>query len=60
MTHDPKCNRCGTPLKIVEVKVPVTRMRVEIDYLAATGSEEVTRYETREEVADCPRCTGAY
>jgi len=60
MTHDPKCNRCGTPLKIVEVKVPVTRGEIVDLDTHPTGFMDVTHYETREEVADCPRCTGAY
>ena len=52
-TTDHKCPRCGTPLKIVEVRVPIV--------VEAQGAPvSFTRYETREEVADCPRCTGGY
>ena len=48
-----RCARCGAVLKIVEVRVPVV---VE----AQDAPVSFTHYETREEVADCPRCTGAY
>jgi len=49
MTADPTCSRCGGPLKVVRVKVPVR---------SADGA--TVRYEEREEIADCPRCTGGY
>lgn len=48
-----RCARCGQELKIVEVRVPIV---VE----AQDAPASFTRYETREEVADCPRCTGGY
>lgn len=55
---DHKCPRCGMELKVVEVQVPVCVGHLDRN----TMREErlIVRYETREEVADCPRCTGAY
>lgn len=58
MTH--KCNRCGTELKVVEVQVPVRETIQHDDYVGSISLGPITRYETREEVADCPRCTGGY
>ena len=58
MTH--KCARCGTELKVVEVLVPVTRNEIVDLDTHRNGFMPVTRYGTREEVADCPRCTGGY
>lgn len=48
-----RCARCGTPLKTVTVRVPVT-----VD--AQDAPVSFTRYEEREELADCERCTGGY
>lgn len=60
MTQEYKCWRCGTALKVETVKVPVY-----LDHLSMKGGEIVktrvlAHYEDREEVSDCPRCTGAY
>lgn len=58
MSDDPKCSRCGAPLRTVTVKVPVYSY-----YQKGTDDRPVQvleRYEEREEVADCIRCTGAY
>lgn len=54
MTHDLKCPRCGAALKVVEVKVPIKVTHAE------DMPVSVVRYEIREEVSDCPRCTGSY
>ena len=57
---DHKCNRCGAELKVVEVQVPVTRNEIVDLDTHRNGFMSVTRYETREDVADCERCTGGY
>lgn len=55
-----RCARCGQELKIVEVRLPVrSNETVDLD-THPNGFMEVTRYETREEIADCPRCTGSF
>ena len=54
MNHDHKCPRCGAALKVVEVQVLVEV----ID--AQDMPVSISRYETREEISDCPRCTGSY
>lgn len=55
---DHKCPRCGTELKVVEVRVPV------YDTIHVPGTQvpktAIKHYEVREEVADCVRCTGSY
>lgn len=52
----PTCSRCGATLKVIPVKVPVYR-----DVETPQGSRrEITGYEWRDEVADCPRCQGAF
>lgn len=60
MSDDPRCGRCGTPLKTETVKVPIYK---EEPFLAEGGIYRlgvVDRYEDREEVSDCVRCTGSY
>lgn len=53
MNTDPRCPRCGTALKIERVKVLVERH-------AEDAPVTFHHYEERDEVADCPRCTGSY
>lgn len=53
MNTDPRCPRCGTTLKIERVKVLVERH-------ADDAPVTFHHYEERDEVADCPRCTGSY
>lgn len=48
-----KCARCGCKLK-----VEIVQVRVDRD--AEDAPVTVTHYEEREEVSDCPRCTGSY
>lgn len=57
MQDDPRCQRCGSPLRVERVQVPVY-----IDTPTSGGgyAQVLARYETREEVSDCPRCHGAY
>lgn len=57
MQDDPRCQRCGSPLRVERVQVPVY-----IDTPTSGGGyvQVLARYETREEVSDCPRCHGAY
>lgn len=50
---DHKCQRCGCTLRVEAVRVPVERVCDD----APVGYKE---YEEREEVSDCPRCTGSY
>lgn len=59
MTHDPKCPRCGCTLRIETVKIPVYAVR---HYAGGErhSHQYIERYEEREEVSDCPRCTGSY
>lgn len=61
---DPHCSRCGCQLKVVlfQVRVPLD---LPVDITPQTGldpSSETIRYtyEQREEISDCPRCTGSY
>lgn len=66
MSPDPTCPRCGAPLKVetVRVAVPVpTAHTFSADPPLVVGQGEqytLTRYEEREEISDCVRCTGAY
>lgn len=58
-SQDPKCSRCGCALKIEVVRVPVFA----VQHSAGGGhntKQEISHYAEREEVSDCPRCTGAY
>lgn len=52
-----RCPRCGTPLKVLVVQVPVYA-----DTPTANDpfARVLLRYEEQEEVSDCHRCTGAY
>lgn len=59
-SRDHKCLRCGGYLPTITVRVPVY-----VDYAHFKGGEIVesqvlARYEEREEVGDCVRCTGGY
>jgi len=54
-----RCPRCGAELKTVEVKVPVYH-EVQPGFIEGYHFKVIARYETREEVADCVRCTGSY
>ena len=57
---DHRCQRCGTELKVVEVRVAVSPL-VTIPHDMTIGEFlEGVRYETREDVSDCHRCTGSY
>lgn len=53
---DNYCPRCGAWLPTVTVRVPV-----KLPAVAAGGhsTAPIIRYEEREEVADCIRCTGS-
>lgn len=56
---DHKCPRCGAPLKVETVQVPIySHYLVEEHTKPIRG--EVQGYEDREEVSDCVRCTGSY
>lgn len=56
--EDPRCPRCGAPLRTETVKVPVKKWITN----EVTGKPEhvFDRYEDRQEVSDCIRCQGAY
>ena len=57
---DHKCNRCGAELKVVEVLVPIPPVDPIPHDMIIDDFFKAVRYETREDVADCPRCTGGY
>ena len=58
---EPRCPRCGTPLKIETVRVPKKPETIAHDQEDGTGMEsEPQGWEERQEVSDCPRCQGAY
>ena len=57
---DHRCPRCGAPLKIETVKVPVYSHYLIEGHGATPVRGELKGYEEREEVSDCVRCTGAY
>lgn len=59
-SRDHKCPRCGGYLATVTVRVPVTKHEIVDLDTHHNGFMEFTRYEDREEVADCVRCTGGY
>lgn len=56
-SRDHICPRCGSYLPTVTVKVPVYQ---EKSFSDGRSANTVIRYEEREEVAECVRCTGAY
>lgn len=58
MSDNPKCGRCGTPLRMENVKVPVTK--IIINEVTQKPETVFDRYEDRQEPSDCPRCTGSY
>lgn len=63
MTHsDPRCPMCAMPLKTVSVQVPVYLEHQTAERATAGLPPEkiLARYDTEEDVQDCPRCQGAY
>jgi len=58
MTTDPKCPRCGCALRVETVKVAVYNHHEGHGGIPIRG--EFRGYTEREEVSDCPRCTGSY
>lgn len=58
INQDSKCNRCGTALKVETIRVPVWKT----EHSAGGGyqTRQFETYEDREDVSDCPRCTGSY
>lgn len=54
------CPRCKTPLKTVTVQVPVYETVVGFGSNSHSTEQIISHYETREEVAECVRCTGSY
>lgn len=62
-SRDHICPRCGSYLPTVTVRVPVYEDRTMwggIDLGSIGRTPVLTRYEEREEVAECVRCTGSY
>lgn len=60
-SRDHKCPRCGGYLPTVTVRVPVYANMSHMNIPAgAWPTPIVSRYEEREEVAECVRCTGGY
>ncbi|MBI1620051.1 HAD family hydrolase [Aquamicrobium zhengzhouense] len=57
---DHKCQRCGCALRVEVVQVPVTKNEIVDLDTHPNGFMPVTRYEEREEVSNCPVCTGSY
>lgn len=55
-----QCSRCGTTLRVVIVQEPVEREELVRPDLGLDGYEMVKTFERREELADCPRCTGSF
>lgn len=60
MADDHKCPRCLGPLKVVTVRVPVELERMEFTDHGLVRTKAVVDHEEREEVSDCPRCTGGF
>jgi hypothetical protein len=58
--EDPRCPRCGTPLKIETVKVPVYLDHMQMVDGKLEETQVLARYDEHQEVSDCPRCQGAY
>lgn len=58
----PKCSRCGCSLKVEIVRIPILPepqvTPIELD--AIPNCNPPPQYQEREEVSDCPRCTGSY
>ena len=54
-----QCPRCGAPLKVETVQIPVY---VGHTLIGGDKSYErvIARYEEEEQVSDCVRCMGAY
>lgn len=59
-SRDHICPRCGSYLPTVTVRVPVYVDRTCIGEDKPHLENIIARYEDREEVADCVRCTGSY
>lgn len=56
---DHKCLRCGAPLKVETVQVPIYVDLFHFGQDKRSG-QVIARYEEREDVSDCVRCTGSY
>lgn len=54
---DHRCPRCGAPLRVERVQVPVY---LDTPTVHDPHARVLLRYDEREEVSDCPRCMGAY
>ncbi len=59
-SRDHKCPRCGGYLATVTVWVPVYLDHMHFEDGEIIENRVLTRYEEREEVAECVRCTGGY
>lgn len=59
-SRDHICPRCGSYLPTVTVKVPVYEEATFLDGSRVVTRRILARYDEREDVADCVRCTGAY
>lgn len=59
-SRDHICPRCGSYLPTVTVQVPVYEDCHYIDERGPVERRVLARYEEREEVAECVRCTGSY
>jgi hypothetical protein len=57
---DPRCPRCGAPLRTETVKVPVYLDHMQMVDGKVEETKVLARYDERQEVSDCVRCTGAY
>ena len=59
-SRDHICPRCGSYLPTVTVRVPVYEEATFLEGSRAVTRRILARYEEREDVADCVRCTGSY
>ena len=59
-SRDHICPRCGSYLPTVTVRVPVYVDLTFIGQDKPARNDIIARYEEREEVAECVRCTGSY
>ena len=60
MKESNHCPRCGGYLPTVTVRVPVYLDHMSMENGRLIEVRVIARYEEREEVAECVRCTGAY
>lgn len=60
--EDHKCRRCGHPLKVVTVTVPVyaEHQTAQREAIGAPPLRSLIGYKEQDELADCARCFGAY